>query len=79
MSGKAFSSTGSPPLRAYRTPEVVRSNTVRSPLWGPYYGKISELRWNTSHYPLSTIHSLLYNFQISSLQIVISPKSAYKN
>ena len=32
MSGKAFSSTGSPPLRAYCAPEVVRSNTVGSPL-----------------------------------------------
>ena len=33
MSGKAFSSTGSPPLRAYCAPEVVR-NTVGSPLGG---------------------------------------------
>ena len=45
MSGKAFSSTGSPPLRAYRAPEVVRSNTVGSPLGGPYCGGRLQVRW----------------------------------
>ena len=34
MSETAFSSTGFPPLRAYGAPEVVRSNTVGSPLGG---------------------------------------------
>ena len=42
MPEKAFSFTGFPPLRAYRAPEVVRSNTVGSPLGGRVRGKIAE-------------------------------------
>ena len=44
MPERAFSSTGSPPLRAYCAPEVVRSNTVGSPLGGLNCGGIPAVR-----------------------------------
>ena len=45
---KSFSSTGSPPLRAYCAPEVVRSNAVGSPLGGRVRGKIAGAVGNPS-------------------------------
>ena len=48
MPERAFSSTGSPPLRAYCAPEVVRSNAVGSPLGGRPGGGAQQRRRKSS-------------------------------